>query len=116
MTSPETRIVAVLHDVVEDSPEHDKWTFERLREAGFSEQVVEAVDCVTSRADEPYEDFIARCSRNEIAREVKLGDLEDNMNLLRISDVSGKDLDRLAKYHRSWKFLANIHHPDPHKG
>src|SRR5688500_7041712 len=87
MTSEEAKIVAVLHDVVEDSPDHDKWTLERLRDAGFSALVVEGVDCVTNRPGESYDDFITRCSSNKIAREVKVGDLEDNMNLLRISDI-----------------------------
>lgn len=47
MTSADAMITAILHDVVEDSSPQDKWTFDRLRDYGFSEKVVEAVDGVT---------------------------------------------------------------------
>ena len=47
-----SRIVAVLHDVVEDSPKADKWDFERLRTNGFSEEVIAALDCVTDRKEQ----------------------------------------------------------------
>ena len=104
MTSTDAMITAILHDVVEDSSQEDKWTFARLRKYGFSERVVEAVDGVTSRSadGESYEEFLERAAINPIAREVKIADLEDNMNLLRLSEVGQKELDRLQKYHRSW--------------
>lgn len=109
MTSTEAMITAILHDVVEDSSPEDKWTFARLREYGFSEKVVEAVDGVTSRSDdgESYDEFIERAASNPIAREVKIADLEDNMNLLRLREVGQKELDRLQKYHRSWLRLQD---------
>jgi (p)ppGpp synthase/HD superfamily hydrolase len=53
------RIVAVLHDVVEDCP---GWSFERLRSEGFSEVVITALDSVTKREGEDYEDFVARAA------------------------------------------------------
>lgn len=106
MKSPSSMIVAVLHDVVEDSDANDKWTIERLREVGFSEDVLNAVECVTKRENEDYDDFIDRSSCNDLAREVKLADLEDNLNTLRIEELQEKDLKRIEKYHRSWKRLA----------
>jgi (p)ppGpp synthase/HD superfamily hydrolase len=102
-------ITAVLHDVVEDTrnnPEENKWTIEKLREKGFSEEVLEAIECVTNRKGESYEKFIERAGKNSIARCVKIADLEDNMNIQRIGELKPKDLERLEKYHRSWRILT----------
>jgi hypothetical protein len=49
-----------------------------LRQAGFSEGALAAVECVTHRKDEPYADYVVRCMGNEVARRVKLADLQDN--------------------------------------
>ena len=100
-TTEAAMIAAVLHDVVEDTP----WTQEKLRAEGFPQEVLEAVACLTKREGEDYAAFIARAGANPIARAVKLADLEDNMDLRRIPDPLQKDLDRLAKYRRSWETL-----------
>ena len=102
MKSEPEMIAAVLHDVVEDCD----WTLERLRDSGFSEDVLQAVDCLTHRDSESYEEFIERAQQNPIARQVKIADLEDNMNIQRIGEITEKDLERLAKYHRSWCVLT----------
>jgi len=104
VTSMEAKIVAVLHDVVEDS----ETTFDRLRAEGFSEEVVAAVDGVTDRKHlgESYDDFVRRASENPISCEVKIADLEDNMNMLRLDKVGPKQLERLERYHRSWLKLT----------
>ncbi len=57
------RICAVLHDVIEDSD----MTFDDLRREGFSEEIIEVLDCITKRAGESYDDFIDRILTNEIA-------------------------------------------------
>lgn len=110
MNDETSRIVAVLHDVVEDSPDEDKWDFERLRKAGFSEEVIAALDCVTDRKEqgETYDEFVERAASNQVARKVKIADLEDNMNMLRLGVVGEKQLERLARYHRSWKRLKEM--------
>jgi (p)ppGpp synthase/HD superfamily hydrolase len=105
MRSEDAMIAAVLHDVVEDSAENDKWTIERLRDSGFSEEILKAVDCLTKRPGEDYSAFIDRAAANPIAREVKIADLEDNMNMLRMRQVKTKDLERLEKYHLHWSRL-----------
>src|SRR5215831_14727116 len=64
----QAQIVAVLHDVIEDTAV----TADDLRQAGFSEQVIAAVVCVTHRKDESYADYVVRCKANEVARRVKL--------------------------------------------
>ncbi len=103
-TTEAAMIAAVLHDVVEDTP----WTLAKLRAEGFPEKVLEAVACLTKREGEDYAAFIARAGANPIARAVKLADLEDNMDLRRIPDPLQKDLDRLAKYRRSWETLKAL--------
>ncbi len=60
------RIVGVLHDVVEDT----KFTVHDLRIMGYPEEVLAALDCVTKRNGEGYEDFIERAAKNAVARRV----------------------------------------------
>src|SRR5918911_3075057 len=98
MNSEAAMMAAVLHDVVEDTD----WTLERLRREGFPEEVLEAVDCLTHRDGESYEEFVERVRTNPVARQVKIADLEDNMNIRRMSRLAAKDLERLEKYHRAW--------------
>jgi (p)ppGpp synthase/HD superfamily hydrolase len=108
LEAPEAaRIVAVLHDVVEDTPV----TLDDLRRRGFSEEVLTALDLVTRRDDETYEQFIERLLPNEIARAVKRADLQDNMEIVRLPAVTPKDVDRLARYRAAWARLAA--HADP---
>jgi len=98
------KIVAILHDVVEDTD----WTFERLTQEGFPDEVIEALKCVTKCEGEEYEDFVKRSASNEIARIVKLADLEHNMDARRLSNVTEKDVERLKKYIRAWRFLKGL--------
>jgi len=95
-------IAAVLHDVVEDTAV----TLEQLRGAGFAEEVVAAVECLTHDPADSYDQYIARLRDNPIARAVKLADLEDNMRLERMASLTEKDWDRLQRYHRVWKELS----------
>jgi (p)ppGpp synthase/HD superfamily hydrolase len=97
----EERIVAALHDVVEDSD----WTLERLRNEGFSEIILQAIDAVSRRPDEDYNEFIVRASKNSIGSRVKLADLEDNSDLSRLTEVTDRDLARLRKYQRGIAIL-----------
>ena len=96
-------MAAVMHDVVEDS----NWTLERLRTEGFPEEVLEAVECLTRKDSESYDDFIERVRTNPVARRVKIADLEDNMNIRRISKLTSEDSQRLEKYHKAWCVLTN---------
>jgi hypothetical protein len=91
------RIVAVLHDVVEDTP----WTLEQLGAAGFPDDVLAAIDCLTRRPEETYDEFIDRILTNPLATRVKRYDLEDNMDVTRLDTLTQKDLERLQRYHRA---------------
>ncbi|RMH70241.1 MAG: GTP pyrophosphokinase [Gemmatimonadetes bacterium] len=102
-TEPE-QIVAVLHDVVEDSD----LTLADLRDAGFSEEIITAVDHLTRREQESYEAFVERTLQHPLARRIKLTDLEDNMNLTRLPSFTHADAERMARYHTAW--LKLNHH------
>ena len=103
LSTPDQQIVGVLHDVVEDTD----WTFERLAEEGFPESLLEALKAVTKKKGEDYDDFVKRSAANPVARRVKLADLEDNMDLRRTGEVTEKDLPRLQKYVKAWRFLSD---------
>ncbi len=98
MGSETEMMVAILHDVIEDTD----WTISRLRTEGFSEEVLQAVACLTRQGNEPYEKFLARISSNALAHKVKLADLEDNMDVRRLNKLTEKDIQRLKRYHRAW--------------
>lgn len=102
LSTPEERLVAVLHDVVEDSPT----TLDDLRAAGFDEAVVRAVDFLTRRDEETYEAFIERVNGDALARRVKLADLEDNMTLTRLRELDERAVERLGRYMRAYRRLS----------
>lgn len=91
---PELRMVAVLHDVVEDSP----IGLADLRAAGFSETIITAIDALTKREGETRLQAAARAALNPIARQVKLADNAENMNLSRIPQPTERDYARLKEY------------------
>lgn len=99
------RIVAVLHDTVEDT----HVTFDTLREAGFSERIVDVIRLLTHGPDESYELYIERLKRDRLARKIKLLDLEDNMNVRRLDhQPSDADWQRLKKYRHAWAVLQDL--------
>lgn len=103
MSSPAAMMAAVLHDTVEDTP----LTLEQLRQEGFAEEVVSAVDALTRRADETYEQFVERAGAHPIARQVKRADLEDNMQITRLAELADKDVARMRRYLLAWRALAD---------
>jgi (p)ppGpp synthase/HD superfamily hydrolase len=105
VSGDEARIVAVLHDVVEDC---EGWTFERLEREGFSPTVIQALDSVTKRPEEEnnYMAFIGRSELNEIGRQVKISDLKDNLDMSRIANPTERDYQRIAKYEQGLAHLS----------
>lgn len=95
------QMAAVLHDVVEDTV----ITLDNLRESDLPGRVVDAVDCLTKREGQSYEEYLECVAKDEIARIVKLADLRDNSNLSRILNSSFKDIARVAKYRKAIEFL-----------
>ena len=94
-------IVAILHDVVEDTPV----TIEGLRKMGFTDEVLIPLTLLTHLEGVPYEVYIEHISFNRIASLVKMGDLVHNSDLLRLKGVREKDLARAAKYHKAFMLL-----------
>lgn len=103
MKTEDEMIAAVLHDVVEDT----SVTLNNLRDEGFDEALLRAIDCLTHRVGESYENYIERVESNAIARQVKIADLEDNMDVRRITNLGERDLRRLEKYTRTWHQLTH---------
>ncbi len=104
MGTLEGKIVAILHDVVEDC---ERWNFERLAGKGFPETILTPLRLVTKPYDDiDYMEFMAICAQHPVAKEVKLADLEDNMDLARIANPTQKDHDRLARYDAAYKWLS----------
>lgn len=87
MTTTEEKIVAILHDIVEDT----EITFEWLEHEGFSEEVVTAVKAITREIEEPYNEYLRRVAQNEIAYKVKLADMMDNSDVTRFKDGTTKE-------------------------
>jgi (p)ppGpp synthase/HD superfamily hydrolase len=104
MRSDAEKMVAVLHDVVEDSD----WTLESLRAERFPGDVVEAVDHLTKRPGESYEAFIERVRANTMAVTVKAADLKHNLDLSRIACLTNCDIERIRKYQRALSALLSV--------
>jgi (p)ppGpp synthase/HD superfamily hydrolase len=100
----EEKIVGLLHDVVEDSD----WTLNQLLAAGFSADVVDAVDRLTKRKGENLKDYMDRVKGNILSVKVKVNDLTHNMDISRITNPKEKDYKRLEKYKTQKKELEEF--------
>ena len=100
------KIVAVLHEVIEDSQPPQRWGFDELRREGFAEPVLAALEGVTRREGETYEEFIRRSLTHPVARRVKLADLEDNLDIRRLATLTDRDTERLRRYLAAWRVLT----------
>jgi len=98
------KTVAALHDVVEDT----SLSLDDLRKEGFPGRIIKAVDCISKREGEDYDEYVRRAGSNPLARRVKLADLEDNMDVRRRRVVDEKDARRLAKYLKAWRALSAL--------
>lgn len=93
--SEEAQIVAILHDVVEDTAV----TLADLRAAGFSDRVLAGIDAITKRPGEDYDAYIERVAADDLALEVKLADLRDNLDADRLRGApTPRDLERFDRY------------------
>ena len=102
MPDETTTIVALLHDVVEDS---DRYKLEDIIAAGFPKVVTDALALLTHDESVPYMEYVAALKDNPIARLVKLADLEHNSDISRIDQVTAKDVERLGKYQKAKELL-----------
>lgn len=94
------RIVAVLHDIIEDTDCH----LDELKQ--FGEDVVVALTAISRVKNESYTDYLDRVKKNTLALSIKLADIEDNLNPIRLNRLSPIVRDRLKnKYHEALTYL-----------
>ena len=94
MNDEKTTVVALLHDVVEDTD----ITLDDIRHMGFDDDVVSAIAVMTHADGVPYMEYVAQIKKNPIARIVKLADLRHNSDITRLDAVTPRDEKRLKKY------------------
>lgn len=94
------KIVALLHDVIEDS----SYTIKDL-EKYFNKDILEAINIITKNENMNYESYLKRLKKNNIARKVKIEDLKHNSDLSRLNTVTNKDIKRFYKYQKALEYL-----------
>ena len=102
MYDVERAIIAVLHDVIEDG----SVTLSYLRDCGFSERVIHAIDLLTHKEGDSYEEYIEKICTNIDTIYVKRKDLEHNSNITRLKGLRESDFKRIEKYHRAFVRLG----------
>lgn len=103
MDDEDTTAVALLHDVIEDSP----WTIDELGKMGFNDTVLKAIEWLTHDESIPYMEYVKKIKENPVARAVKLADLRHNSDLSRLNLVDEKSLARVEKYKKAIQLLEN---------
>lgn len=100
----ELTISAILHDAVEDG----RMTLSDLQEEGFSQRIINTLTLLTREERVSYDSYIQRIGTSLDATRIKLADLLDNMDTSRLKQIKEKDLERLNKYKKSYKYLTEI--------
>lgn len=101
MKDEETTIVALLHDVIEDTD----YTFDDLKSIGFDDVIINALKLMTHDESVPYMEYVTEIKTNPIARAVKLADLQHNSDLSRLDVIDERALKRKDKYTEAIKLL-----------
>ncbi|WP_110970809.1 GTP pyrophosphokinase [Pseudomonas huaxiensis] len=104
VSTTEQRIVAVLHEVLQESP----MTLSDLAREGFALKILAAVQALSQRSDESYEDFVVRVGSDPLARTVKLADLADENDVSRIAIPGPADIARLQRYQQASAYLQAL--------
>ena len=104
MTDENTTIVALLHDVIEDTD----YTIDDLRKMGFDEKVINAISLMTHDPAVAYMEYVAQIKTNPIAKAVKLADLKHNSDMSRLDSITPYDVDRAEKYKKAIKLLEHF--------
>lgn len=98
------KMVGILHDLVEDT----QWTISDLEKQEFSKEVIDAIKCLTKEDNEDYDHFVQRVKTNSLAIKVKINDLLDNLDIIRLDVTTEKDVPRLNKYLAAYRELINL--------
>lgn len=97
------KVVALLHDVIEDS----QITPAYLINHGIPLELTKIILLLSKRKDQSYEDYIHKIKKDIDARIIKIADIEDNINILRLHSLGPTDIARIKKYHAAWRILNN---------
>ena len=100
----ELNCIAILHDLIEDCEE---WKISNLIPL-FTERIITAVDILTKKEKQSYNNYLELIASNRDAVCVKLNDLKDNMDITRLNEVTDKDTKRLDKYLQAHKYLTEV--------
>jgi len=111
MDTEDEKIVAVLHDVVEDHG--GQWSMEKIKAEGFPTSVIRGLESVTKMpeeesdaSDDVYFSFVRRAAADPIGRKVKFADIKDNLDITRLGrDITEKDVARIRKYKKALDIL-----------
>ena len=103
MADENTTIVALLHDVIEDT----EYTLDDLRKFGFAEDVLSAISLMTHADDVPYMEYVVKIKTTPIAKAVKLADLKHNSDMSRLDRITQIDEERAKKYKQAIELLEN---------
>ena len=95
------KIVALLHDIVEDTDV----SFQDLKKMKFSSDVLKSVYVITKNKNQDYFEYLEKIKQNKIARAVKIQDLKHNSNLKRLKKITQEDYKRLEKYEQALEYL-----------
>lgn len=95
-------IAAVFHDIMEDCKEITAYSLEK---EGFSKEIVDALIVLNRHNYANYEEYIHEVAKNPIAKKIKIADIEDNINILRLKHIEDKDLRRIEKYFKAYNYL-----------
>lgn len=93
------KIVALLHDTIEDCPYEKLDELQQFLTREFSKDIQDAISLLTKDKDENYESYIRRIKENEIARDVKIADIIDNL-------TSNPTRKQQLKYREALKILT----------
>lgn len=103
---PRTQAVGYMHDMVEDI---DGWEFQDLIDIGFDDFVMDGMYAVTKDDEDPYYDEMVEVGKVPQGTKVKLSDLRDNTNILRLGRVpNANDTERCRKYFLAWSYLTDV--------
>ena len=104
MEDENSTIVALLHDVIEDTP----YTPDDLKQEGFGDEILTALNLLTHKNGVPYQEYIKAIAKNPLALKVKIADLQHNSDISRLDNPVADDFQRLEKYRKSLAFLLHL--------